>query len=503
MGSILSSDYLNFDIERTFILCDTATGNNKKPNTQNILDQLFELSEVVGENDSLLIMFSGHGIKRNETGYWIPMDGKTDKPPTWISANNILESFLEYKNIKHLLLVIDCCFSSSILGNSFEKQHLPGTRFALTSGRDKPVLDIHVGEHSPFARAFIEILENNTSKIGVGGLVKLITNKLGSYQLPIPQTPLLTPIQADNDNPEEFEFVNKLFSEAIPDSKAMREAFYEMEINLLKGYLDGEPFLVPAESEFNKKRPTNTPNISLVALQGHPQGGHALVAQKLVRYLNVNNLEKSMFRHISLGIKTGLNRLDVWSGIATDFKIPLKDGIGIETDKTVLSGIITAWLKEQDVALLIELTGDYSDNLLPLNQSIEQFLNDLEDLLPPLLKHKIFVFLMDKRNVETKKELKLSTRQDGRGFVMVLPEIVSFTSDDLVKWSERFEDNPLVHTPIFKAIPFSSFDKESCFVENAVIKICNLCKIPNSRNHPVTKIFLNKTFSQINTANET
>lgn len=87
----------------------------RNPRRADLIDALDSLTEVLTENDNLLIFYAGHGKedKTLDEGYWIPIDGKTDKRTNWFS-NDELKKYLKAMKCKHILLVADACFAGKL-----------------------------------------------------------------------------------------------------------------------------------------------------------------------------------------------------------------------------------------------------------------------------------------------------------------------------------------------------------------------------------------------------
>lgn len=135
------------------------------PTKEQILDRLAYLQDRLGPNDNLLIFYSGHGIVRNEVGYWLPSDAKQSSRASWLS-NAELRDYINGMKTKHTLVIADACFSGAILTGGYrdmnqfacqEMARMPSRR-AMTSGANTVVPD-----NSVFFRYFIQNLENNTS----------------------------------------------------------------------------------------------------------------------------------------------------------------------------------------------------------------------------------------------------------------------------------------------------------------------------------------------------
>ncbi len=134
---------------------------------KNILLALDKYAAHLEEHDSLMFLFSGHGKNHRDIGFWIPVEAKDF--PDFIPLSTIRD-FLEPIKARHIFLVSDSCFSGKLFtvmrdANSNPLEGKP-SRFALTAGRDEPVLDGTLGDHSPFARAFLNVLEETIKDMG-------------------------------------------------------------------------------------------------------------------------------------------------------------------------------------------------------------------------------------------------------------------------------------------------------------------------------------------------
>ncbi len=141
-----------------------------------------DLYEIVGENDNLLLFFAGHGSRLStgdtELGYWLPANAEQPPRNTYWVANEFVTGHLSRLKAKRVLVVADSCYagllssepSFLLLGDDgpqysnmdFLKFKLTKrSRLLLSSGGDRPVLDGGGGNHSIFARAFLDELESN------------------------------------------------------------------------------------------------------------------------------------------------------------------------------------------------------------------------------------------------------------------------------------------------------------------------------------------------------
>ena len=158
----LTSRY-QFSKEHVFRIFD------EQATLSNIYKELKELSQKVGENDNVIIYFSGHGYydKAGKSGHLIPVDGEKDAIWTYISNANLL-SQIRAINSFHTFLIMDSCFSGSLFATkdiqtkSYEDKigDYP-SRLGFAAGMIEKVTDGFHGENSPFAKALITFLKNN------------------------------------------------------------------------------------------------------------------------------------------------------------------------------------------------------------------------------------------------------------------------------------------------------------------------------------------------------
>ena len=139
----------DFEEEHTHVLLDEAASR------KGIIKKLRDMLDKVGEDDSLIFMYSGHGDNLDNTnvGFMIPVDATDEED--FINLSDI-KSRLDAAKAKHIFVIFDACFSGLLLTQRDARaQNLPEnfpSRYAMTSGRNHPV-DDGTGEHSPFAKA--------------------------------------------------------------------------------------------------------------------------------------------------------------------------------------------------------------------------------------------------------------------------------------------------------------------------------------------------------------
>ncbi|MGE0117140.1 MAG: caspase family protein [Dongiaceae bacterium] len=142
---------------------------------ETVIGEMNRMRRTLTPQDNLLIYYAGHGWYDEEAdrGYWLPVDAAADNQSSWISNADITD-MLKALKAKHVLVVADSCFSGTLTrGLAIVTQsagHIETivkrrARTALTSGGTEPVLDAGGGDHSVFAKAFLETLQANAGVI--------------------------------------------------------------------------------------------------------------------------------------------------------------------------------------------------------------------------------------------------------------------------------------------------------------------------------------------------
>ena len=134
---------------------------------------LGEVATSSGENDRILIFYSGHGETFSnkdgtETGYIIPVEGRQDKPyATGLAMDEILRT-CQMSNAKHMLFLMDACYSGLMTENvkGISTPQVEGylskvanekARQIITAGGgDEQVIERDEWQHSAFTKNLIE-----------------------------------------------------------------------------------------------------------------------------------------------------------------------------------------------------------------------------------------------------------------------------------------------------------------------------------------------------------
>ena len=180
--------------------------NPTKTDLETKIYSLYERSYM--ENDQVLIFYAGHGQFNELTkqGYLVPKDGKLNDPigSSYYSYSN-LRDLVDGIPCEHVMLVLDACFGGTfdqdiaragsrgqdnadlVSNQEFIKRKLRfKSRVYLTSGGKEYVKDGRPGQHSPFARQFLEALRS------YGGSNAILTkSELKGYMEVLAQMPMM------------------------------------------------------------------------------------------------------------------------------------------------------------------------------------------------------------------------------------------------------------------------------------------------------------------------
>jgi hypothetical protein len=185
----------------------------------DILKALNDLRKELTEKDNLLIFYAGHGQldEKISRGYWVPTDGELDSNANWISTLAITD-ILSTMLARHILVVADTCYSGALTRSALARLEAglsdearynwlkimteKRSRTALTSGDLKPVLDGGGGQHSVFAKALIDVLQENDDIIEGQRLYQQISARVAYAAAavmtdagPLEQVPQYAPIK--------------------------------------------------------------------------------------------------------------------------------------------------------------------------------------------------------------------------------------------------------------------------------------------------------------------
>lgn len=141
---------------------------NEGATNENIINTLHKLVDNVGNTDSLIIYYAGHGHfeDRTKRGYWVPVNARNREIADYIQ-NSVIRDYLSDIPSLHTFLLSDACFSGSLFVRGYQRDGLLTakellqlqSRWALCSGRhNETVADGPPDGHSPFAESILDVL---------------------------------------------------------------------------------------------------------------------------------------------------------------------------------------------------------------------------------------------------------------------------------------------------------------------------------------------------------
>jgi TPR repeat protein len=201
-------------------------------NNVAMMQAINDLSEILTDDDNLLLFYAGHGSRLSaggaENGYWLPRNAELPPRNTYWVPNEFVTGHLSRLKARRVLVVADSCYAGLLSGepsmlllgdNAPEYSNLKflefklknRSRLLLASGGDRPVLDSGGEGHSVFARAFLDELDSNDRLLASPELFLKIRDRVtrGAEAAGFSQRPELKSIKAAGHEVGDFFFVPK------------------------------------------------------------------------------------------------------------------------------------------------------------------------------------------------------------------------------------------------------------------------------------------------------
>lgn len=160
---------------------------HKKDMTKYQMEKFFSIElrdQVKNANiSSLLIWYAGHGKFVSPTGYWVPVDAKTDDEFSFFGINNLKAAMQSYSSqLKHLLVITDACESGPtfLLAMRGAEEDIRCEKSELIKSKSAQVFTSAgyelASDNSQFTKTFSSSLINNTDAcISIDKIVKKVT----------------------------------------------------------------------------------------------------------------------------------------------------------------------------------------------------------------------------------------------------------------------------------------------------------------------------------------
>lgn len=219
---------------------------NEDATRTNILDKLDKITNSLSEDDHLLIYYTGHGIEIGTDGYWVPYEAKSQERYELLSTGEIKNAVGTTK-CKHVLILVDACFSSTIFKTAtfgptndgttayYDRMEQLLSRQALTAGGLEPVPDGE-GAHSIFAKYVLKFLDKNEKKnLSAGELFEMVKYPIGANS---PNTPQFGHLQ--NTGHEGGQFIFRIQERQSCDHKVYFQEGQAIEFDNEGGTLNAK-----------------------------------------------------------------------------------------------------------------------------------------------------------------------------------------------------------------------------------------------------------------------
>lgn len=220
------------DVERATQLLRDKYGFNvqtiEDADDVSMLRALNDLAKVVKQNDNVLVYYAGHGTRLQtvgrEAGYWLPVNAERPPDDTYWVPNEQISAHLGRLPARRVMVIADSCYAGllstdpgvNVFGTQASmdllKYKLPKrSRLLLASGGDQPVLDAGGQGNSVFARALLDILEENQEILTAPLLFERLQQrvKAGAARNKFVQVPQFRSIKSAGHEAGDFFFVPK------------------------------------------------------------------------------------------------------------------------------------------------------------------------------------------------------------------------------------------------------------------------------------------------------
>jgi hypothetical protein len=189
--SHLQTALLNYHIDNIIHLKDMKRREMEKFFITDLGDSLIQ-----NKVNSLLIWYAGHGKLKNNVGYWIPVDAKSDDELSFFSIDLLKTCLKDYqKSVTHLLIVSDASEAGPYFykPSRFDMDDNPDCKNAIYIKAISAQVFSSAGyeqasDNSKFANEFANSLENNKNDcLSIETIVKSVTKTFVSEDGQRPQ----------------------------------------------------------------------------------------------------------------------------------------------------------------------------------------------------------------------------------------------------------------------------------------------------------------------------
>ncbi len=173
---------------------------HKRNMTKIQMERFFSIElrdQVINNNvNSIIVWYAGHGKFLNSTGYWVPVDGKTDDEFTYFNIQTLKASMNSYsKVVTHTLVITDACesgpsFYQAMRGDKDEVRDCSdwkATKFKSSQVFSSAGYEL-ASDNSQFTKTFANsLIHNPNTCIPIGSIVKKVKSAVAQNKQQEPQ----------------------------------------------------------------------------------------------------------------------------------------------------------------------------------------------------------------------------------------------------------------------------------------------------------------------------
>ncbi|PHN01195.1 caspase family protein [Flavilitoribacter nigricans] len=353
---------------------------NEQATRANIFTHINAVKNSIGEQDALLIYFSGHGVSRNGLTYLVPYGVNQEQDFDWVNWGEVIARFGDYETDKKcadLLLVLDCCFAGTITRGQVFSNRDYYSRYVLTaSGSQDEASDGPPGAGGPFANKFLDILTANTRPFASMGQLNA-ANALSVYFAMNGLDQQAHYGLLPNVKNGQGEFVLELAEQNAPPVALLGKSILDyLDFELQRGILS---------THFKSRyRPIN-----LISTFGSPFDAHKLLGKVLFRWLFDEKisgripLSDAGLRYLEIHL-TKLGGDDIWGNLVRMLapRAAIRDFTPENCVEWIFDQVREGALSDQSRHLVIHFHFEVGST--ELFQKLEQFYLDFQTHYIPL-----------------------------------------------------------------------------------------------------------------------
>lgn len=378
---------------------------NAAATKDNIFDHIEEVKNDIGENDALLIYFSGHGVSKNNLTYLVPYGVNKEQAHKWVNWSEVIAYFGDYESDKKcadLLIILDCCFGGTITrGQIYSNQDFYSRHVLTASGTQDLASDGAPGEGGPFANKFWEVLKNNTRPFASVGQLNLANSLSLHFELNGLAQQAHYGLLPNVKNGQ-GEFIFQLSDQDAPPIPLLGKSILDyLDFELQRGILS-----VHFKSRY---RPLN-----LISTFGSPFDAHKLLGKVLFRWLfdpHISGripLSDAGLRYLEIHL-TRLGADDIWGNLIRMLspRAAIRDFTPENCVQWIFDQVKEGALADQSRHLVLHFHFEVGSQ--ELFQKLENFYLEFQDLYIPMFEvlsreekmkiGRVFILFSDEREV--------------------------------------------------------------------------------------------------------